>query len=62
MKSISQIRGGAQTLLNISFNLTGCLEEYLSDEYKTFLQMLWVIEQQTLTLIAPYAGTGRLPY
>jgi hypothetical protein len=62
MKTISQIIAGAQALFNISFNLTGCFEEYLSDEYKTFLQMLRVIEEQLPTLTRPYAGTGRIPY
>jgi hypothetical protein len=56
MKTISQIIAGAQALLSISFNLTGCFEEYLSDEYKTFLQMPRVIEEQTPTFIRPYCG------
>jgi hypothetical protein len=43
MKTISQIIAGAQALLNISYDFTGCFEEYLSDEYKTFLHMLRVI-------------------
>jgi hypothetical protein len=51
MKTISQIIAGAQALLNISFNPAGCFEEYLSDEYKTFLQMLRVIEEQTPALM-----------
>jgi transposase len=62
MKTISQIIGGAQALLNISYNLNECFEEYLSDEYKTFLHMLRVVEEQMPTLIRPYAGTGRIPY
>lgn len=45
MKTISQIIAGAQALLNISFDLTGCFEEYLSDEYKTFPHILRVIEE-----------------
>jgi hypothetical protein len=36
MKTISQIIAEAQALLNISFNLTECFEEYLSDKYKHF--------------------------
>jgi hypothetical protein len=40
MKTISQIITRAQVLLNISYDLTGCFEEYHSDEYKTFLHML----------------------
>jgi hypothetical protein len=62
MKTISQIIAGAQALFNISFNLTGCFEEYLPDEYKTFLQVLRVIEERLPALTRPYAGTGRLPY
>jgi hypothetical protein len=62
MKTISQIIAGAQALLNVSYDLKGCFEEYLSDEYKTFLHMLRVIEEQVPTLIRPYAGTGRIPY
>jgi IS5 family transposase len=62
MNTISQIIAGAQALLNISYDVTACFEEYLSDEYKTFLHMLRVIEEQIPTLIRPYAGTGRIPY
>jgi hypothetical protein len=62
MKTISQIIAGAQALLNLSYDLTGCFEEYLSDTYKTFLLMLRVIEEQMPALIRPYAGTGRIPY
>jgi hypothetical protein len=36
MKTVSEIIGGAQALLNIPFNLAECFEEYLSNEYKTF--------------------------
>ena len=46
MKTISQIIAGAQVLLNVSYELKGCFEEYLSDDYKTFLHMLRVIEEQ----------------
>jgi hypothetical protein len=45
-------------LLNLSFNLTGCFEEYLSDEYKTFLHMLRVIEEHIPTLIRPREPDG----
>jgi hypothetical protein len=62
MKTISQIIAGAQVLLNITCDLKGCFEEYLSDEYKTFLHMLRIIEEHLPTLIRPYAGTGRTPY
>ncbi|MDR1148465.1 MAG: hypothetical protein LBK66_07525 [Spirochaetaceae bacterium] len=36
MKTITQIIAGAQALLNISFELKNCFEEYLSDEYKGY--------------------------
>jgi transposase len=62
MKTISQIIAGAQALLNIPYDLQGCFEEYLSDEYKTFPHMLRVIKEQMPALIRPYAGTGRIPY
>ena len=62
MKTISQNIAGAQAILNISYELKGCFEEYLSDEYKAFLHMLRVIEEQVPALIRPYAGTGRIPY
>ncbi|WP_411045213.1 transposase [Treponema sp. TIM-1] len=62
MKTISQIIAGAQGLLNISFTLSHCFEEFLLDEYKTFLHMLRVIEKQLPARIRPYAGTGRIPY
>jgi hypothetical protein len=57
-----QIEPGAQALLNVSYDVAGCFEEYLSDEYKTFLHMLRVIEEQMPILIRPYAGTRRIPY
>jgi transposase len=62
MKTISQIISGAQALLALLYDPGECFEEYLSDEYKTFLHMLRVIEDQTPTLMRPYAGTGRIPY
>jgi hypothetical protein len=52
MKPISRIIAGSQALLNTSYDPGECFEEYLSDEYKTFLHMLRVIEEQTPTLIS----------
>jgi hypothetical protein len=37
-------------------------EEYLTDEYKTFLQILRLAEEYTTGLSRTYAGTGRHPY
>jgi hypothetical protein len=62
MKTISQIIAGAQALLAVSYDPAGCFEEYLSDEYKTFLHILRVVEEQIPSIIRPYAGTGRIPY
>jgi hypothetical protein len=61
MKTISQIIAGAQALLAVSYDLIEWFEEYLSDEYKTFLHILRGIEEQMPPLIRPYAGTGRIP-
>jgi transposase len=62
MKTITEIPGGAQALPDISFDIQTCFEEYLTDEYKTFLHLLRVTEEAFPSLIRPYAGTGRPPY
>jgi transposase len=62
MKTITEIIGGAQGLLNISYDLRDVFEEYLTDEYKTFLHMLRVLEGAQNPLIRSYAGTGSIPY
>ena len=62
MKSISELVGGAQGLLDISFELQSCFEETLNNQQKTFLQMLRVLEKHLPTLYRPYKGTGRKPY
>jgi transposase len=62
MKTITQILGGAQALLNVSFDIQNCFEEYLSDTCKTFLHLLRVIEELLPPLIRCRARTGRPPY
>jgi transposase len=62
MKTITEIIGGAQGLLNISYDLRDVFEEYLSDEYKTFLHRVRVLEDAQNPLVRGYAGTGRIPY
>jgi hypothetical protein len=62
MKSITEIIGGAQGLLDISYDLQDHFEEYLSDEYKTFLHMVRVIEEAQPFCYRSYAGVGRRPY
>ena len=62
MKTISDIIGGAQGLLDIGFELQNCFEETLNDRQKTFLNMLRCIEEHLSLPERPYAGTGRKPY
>jgi len=45
MKSISEILGGMQILLELSFDLQTGFEEYLTEEQRAFLAMLRVIEE-----------------
>jgi len=45
MKSITEILGGAQLLLGISFDLQTTFKEYLSTEQRAFLVTLRVIEE-----------------
>jgi len=44
MNSLSEILGGAQILLPVSFDPQECFEEYLSPEQRTFLALLGLIE------------------
>ena len=44
MKSITDILGGIQMLLDIDFNPHDVFEEYLTKEQRTFLATLRVIE------------------
>jgi transposase len=62
MKTITEIVGGAQVLLDISFELQNCFEETLNEQQKTFMHILRCIEERLPTLVRPYAGTGRIPY
>ena len=62
MKTITEILGRAQSLLDINFELQNCFEEYLTDEYKTFLHLLRVAEDLLPVYIRPCANTGRPPY
>jgi len=62
MKTITEIVGGAQGLLDITFDLQACFEEKLNNQQKTFLHMLRCIEEHLPTLYRPYSGTGRRPY
>jgi len=62
MKTITEILGGAQALMDISFDLQKCFEEQLTNEYKTFLRLLRASETYLPVYIRPQAKTGRPPY
>jgi transposase/IS5 family transposase len=62
MKTITEIIGGGQALLDISFDLQSCFEEHLSDEQKMFLHILRVAEEFLPVYIRPRKNTGRPPY
>jgi hypothetical protein len=58
MKSILEILGGAQILLGLSFDLQECFEEYLTEEYRGFLAILRVVEEQVRDLEGYRGGAG----
>jgi IS5 family transposase len=62
LKTVTEILGGAQGLLDISFDLQTCFEETLNDQQKTFLHMLRCLEEHLIVPERAYAGTGRKPY
>jgi len=62
MKSITEILGGAQLLLGISFDLQTTFEEYLTTEQRAFLVTLRVIEENVPLQEQFYRGRGRIPY
>jgi len=62
MKSITEILGGAQLLLSLTFDLQETFEEYLNDEHRAFLALLCVIEGSLAPRERVYCGRGRIPY
>ncbi|MDR1956109.1 MAG: transposase [Treponema sp.] len=62
MKTITETIGGAQGLLDISYNLDDVFENYLTDEHKLFLHVLRIIEASQPPVIRRCAATGRKPY
>jgi transposase len=62
MKSITEILGGAQLLLGVSFDLQETFEEYLTEEQRAFLVTLRVIEENVPLRERLYRGRGRIPY
>jgi transposase len=59
MKSVVDILGGAQTLLDISFDLQSVFEEYLCNEHRAFLQMLRIVEDHMPKRERSSFGRGR---
>ncbi len=62
MKSIAEILGGCQMLLDISYDLQDIFEGYLGNEHRTFLHMLRVIEEHAPPWERAYVGRGRRAY
>ncbi|MFV1968543.1 MAG: transposase [Pseudomonadales bacterium] len=61
MKSVTEILGGAQILLNVSFDIQTVFEEYLTEEHRAFLAALRLIEHRIPELQTTYCGRGRIP-
>ena len=47
MKSLTEILGGAQLLIGVSFDIQDTFEEYLSEEQRAFLVLLRLIEEDS---------------
>ena len=59
MKTITEILGGAQILLGVSFNLQDSFEEYLTGDHRAFLVMLRVLEEHLPPVERVQVGRGR---
>lgn len=62
MKTITEILGGAQTLLPVSYDIQDCFEEHLTNEHRLFMHVLRVIEDAQPSISRPRAWTGRPAY
>ena len=62
MKTITEILGGAQTLLPVSYDIQRCFEEHLTTEHRFFITLLRVIEDAQPLIARPRAWTGRPAY
>jgi len=62
MKTVTEILGGAQILLGISFNLQDSFEEHLTDEQQCFLAMIRLIEESQPSISVVRRSRGRIPY
>ena len=61
MKSITEILGGSQMLLGISYEIQDIFEEYLTEEHRTFLALLRLLEAHQPQFCSSYQGRV-LPY
>jgi len=59
MKSITEILGGSQMLLGISYDIQDVFEDYLTDTHRLFLSILRVVEDALPHLEEQRAVTGR---
>lgn len=62
MKSVTEILGGSQILLDISYEIQDVFEDYLTDNHRVFLAMLRVIEDTIPHIVDNRAKTGRKAY
>lgn len=62
MKSVTQILGGSQILLGLSFDIQDCFEDFLSENHRCFLSLLSTIEDHLPKIEQSYKGRGRFPY
>lgn len=62
MKSVTEILGGSQMLLGISYDIQDVFEDYLTDDHRLFLAMLRVIEDFLPPIEENRALTGRKAY
>jgi len=62
MKSITEILGGMQILLGVSFDLQAGFEEYLNEEQRAFLAILRAIEEHLPSICRTGSRFGRPAY
>ena len=62
MNTVSEILGGTQILMGISFNLQDSFEEYLTAEHRCFLLMLRLIEEAQPSIAMRRKLRGRIPF
>jgi IS5 family transposase/transposase len=62
MKSVTEILGGSQMLLDISYDVQDIFEDYLTDSHRVFIAMLRVIEDAFPHIEENRALTGRKAY